>query len=89
MDIFIWLIVGMVAGGLASLVMRGSGFGLVGEIALGAVGAVVGAATFSWLGWQAPFSGLAGAIVVAFVGAVVVLSILRLAKHALTTPAPA
>jgi uncharacterized membrane protein YeaQ/YmgE (transglycosylase-associated protein family) len=79
MDIFIiWLVVGLVAGVLASVVMRGSGFGLLGDVALGIAGAFVGGWAFRELGWRSPFTGLAGTIAVAFVGAVIVLAALRL-----------
>ena len=77
MDIITWLVVGLVAGLLASLTISGYGFGLVGDIVLGIVGAFVGGWTFRELGWRAPFAGLAGVITVAFVGAVVVLLVLR------------
>jgi uncharacterized membrane protein YeaQ/YmgE (transglycosylase-associated protein family) len=79
MDTFIiWLVVGLVAGVLASIVMRGSGFGLLGDIVLGIAGAVVGGWTFRALGWRSPFTGLPGVITVAFVGAVILLAALRL-----------
>jgi uncharacterized membrane protein YeaQ/YmgE (transglycosylase-associated protein family) len=81
MDILIiWLVVGLVAGALASIVMRGSGFGLLGDIVLGIVGAFVGSWTFRELGWRSPFPGLPGVITVAFVGAVIVLAALRLIR---------
>lgn len=80
MDIFTWLIVGLIAGVLASAVMRGSGFGLIGDIVLGVVGAFVGGWTFHRLGWRAPFQGLAGVIAVAFCGAVLALLALRVIK---------
>jgi uncharacterized membrane protein YeaQ/YmgE (transglycosylase-associated protein family) len=86
MDIITWLIVGLVAGVLASAVMRGSGFGLAGDIALGVLGAFVGGWTFRELGWRVPFAGLAGVITVAFVGAVVVLAVLRLVRYATRAP---
>jgi uncharacterized membrane protein YeaQ/YmgE (transglycosylase-associated protein family) len=82
MDIITWLVVGLVAGLLASAVMRGSGFGLLGDIALGVIGAFVGGWTFQELGWHAPFAGLPGVIAVAFVGALIVLLGLRLIKGA-------
>lgn len=78
MDIIIWLVVGLIAGVLASIVMRGSGFGVLGDIVLGIVGAFVGGWTFRELGWRPPFTGLPGVITVAFVGAVIVLAALRL-----------
>ena len=73
MDIVTWLIVGLVAGVLASFVMGGIGYGLVGDIIIGIVGAVFGGWLFGQLGWAAPMSGIAGVIIVAFLGAVVLL----------------
>ena len=81
MDIITWIIVGLVAGVLAAAVMR-DGFGLIGDIVIGIVGAFVGGWTFRELGWHAPFGGLAGTITVAFVGAVIVLALLRLIRAA-------
>ena len=80
MDLLTWLIVGLVAGVLASLVMGGTGYGLIGDIIIGIVGAFVGGWIFSRLGASAPFGGLAGVIFVAFIGAVVLLFILRLIR---------
>lgn len=79
MDIITWLLVGLVAGALASALVRG-GFGLLGDIVLGIAGAVVGGWTFHSLGWQPPFAGVAGTIAVAMVGAVIVLAGLRLLR---------
>ncbi|HEX8454595.1 MAG TPA: GlsB/YeaQ/YmgE family stress response membrane protein [Longimicrobium sp.] len=76
MDLLTWLIVGLIAGVLASLVM--GGVGLIGDIVVGIVGAFVGGWLFRQLGVTTPFSGLAGTIFTAFVGAVVLLFILRL-----------
>lgn len=80
MDIITWLIVGLVAGVLASLVMGGTGYGIVGDIIIGIVGAFVGGWIFSQLGVNSPFGGLAGTIFVAFIGAVVLLFVLRLIR---------
>ena len=77
MDILTWLVVGLVAGLAASTLMRGSGLGILGDIALGIVGAFVGGWTFHELGWRAPFPGLVGVIAVALVGALIVLLIVR------------
>ena len=82
MALLTWLIVGLVAGLLASLVMGGTGYGLIGDIIIGIVGAFVGGWLFSRLGVHSPFGGLAGTIFVAFVGAVVLLFILRLIRRA-------
>lgn len=80
MDIVTLLVVGLVAGLLASVVVRGSGSGLFIDIAVGIVGAIVGAKLFHELGWPAPFSGIAGVITVAFIGAVIVLAVFRLVR---------
>jgi uncharacterized membrane protein YeaQ/YmgE (transglycosylase-associated protein family) len=76
MSLLTWIIVGLVAGLLASFVMGGTGLGLIGDI----IGAFVGGWIFSKLGTGVPFGGLGGTIFVAFVGAVVLLFILRLIR---------
>ena len=81
MDLLTWLIVGLIAGVLASFVM-GGGYGIIGDIIIGIVGAFIGGWLFSRLGVGTPFAGLAGTIFVAFVGAVVLLFILRLLRRA-------
>jgi uncharacterized membrane protein YeaQ/YmgE (transglycosylase-associated protein family) len=80
MDFLTWIIVGLVAGVLASIVMGGTGYGLIGDIIIGIVGAFVGGWLFAKLGVSTPFGGLPGTIFVAFVGAVVLLFILRLLR---------
>jgi uncharacterized membrane protein YeaQ/YmgE (transglycosylase-associated protein family) len=76
----IWLIVGAIAGWLASMVVRGGGLGLVGDIVVGIIGAVIA-------GWLLPYlninlgSGIVAAIIDAFIGAVILLVILRLIKR--------
>ena len=79
MDILTWLIVGLVAGVLAAMLV--GGVGLVGDIIVGIVGAFVGGWIFRQLGVTTPFSGLAGTIFTAFVGAVVLLAILHLVRR--------
>jgi uncharacterized membrane protein YeaQ/YmgE (transglycosylase-associated protein family) len=79
--IIVWLIVGAIAGWLAGMVVKGGGFGLIGDIIVGIVGAVIA-------GWLLPQigivigSGIVGAIIDAFIGAVILLIILRLIKRA-------
>lgn len=79
MGILSWIVVGLLAGWLAGSVMRGGGYGLLGDIIVGIVGALVGgyiAANF--LGMPDAVNGInLGSIVVAFLGAVVVIAILR------------
>jgi uncharacterized membrane protein YeaQ/YmgE (transglycosylase-associated protein family) len=82
MEILTWLIVGLIAGVLASLLV--GGYGLIADIVIGIVGAFVGGWIFSAAGWHAPWGGLAGTIFVAFIGAVVLLVILRLLRGATT-----
>ena len=75
MDILTWIIVGLVAGVLAGLVM--GGVGLIGDIIVGIVGAFVGGWLFRQLGVTTPFSGLAGTIFTAFIGALILLVLLH------------
>lgn len=81
MSILMWIIVGLVAGVLASLVMGGTGYGLIGDIIIGIAGAFVGGWLLNVLGAGSPFGGLAGTIFVAFIGAVVLLFVLRLIRQ--------
>ncbi len=88
MDIITWLVVGLVAGALASFAVGGTGYGIVGDIVVGIVGAFVGGFVFRTAGWSSPFVGLAGVIFVAFIGAVILLVVLHLVRRS-TTRAPA
>ncbi len=80
--LIVWIIIGAIAGWLASLVVRGGGYGLVGDIIVGIVGAIIGGFVMSMLGG----SGVTGfnlySLIVAFVGAVILLFILRLVSGA-------
>jgi uncharacterized membrane protein YeaQ/YmgE (transglycosylase-associated protein family) len=71
-----WLIVGLIAGWLAGQFMKGSGYGLVGDIIVGIIGAFIGGFLASMLGISASV-GLIGSIIVAFIGAVILIAILR------------
>ena len=84
MDLLTWLIVGLVAGVLASLLMGGTGYGLIGDIVIGIVGAFVGGWLFRTMGVAVPLSGIGGTILVAFVGAVVLLFVIRLLRRGRT-----
>lgn len=79
--LLIWLVVGAVAGWLAGLIVKGYGFGLVGNIVVGIIGAVIGGWLFSYFG-IALGGGILGAIVAATIGAVVLLLLLRLVRRA-------
>jgi uncharacterized membrane protein YeaQ/YmgE (transglycosylase-associated protein family) len=76
----IWLIVGAIAGWLAGMVVRGGGFGLIGDIVVGIIGALIA-------GWLLPRLGIfighgfVAAVIDAFIGAVILLIILRLVRR--------
>jgi uncharacterized membrane protein YeaQ/YmgE (transglycosylase-associated protein family) len=76
----LWAAVGAIAGYLASLVV-GTGFGVLGDIVIGVVGAFLGGWIFQSLGWHAPFGGIAGTVVIAFVGAVLLMLMLRVVRR--------
>ena len=79
--IIIWLVIGAVAGWLAGLIMKGGGFGLVGDIILGIVGAVVGGWLFGFFGISIG-GGYVSAIISATIGAIVLLFVIRMIKRA-------
>ncbi len=78
----IWFIlIGIAAGWLAGQLMKGGGFGLVGDLVVGVVGALLGGYIFGLLGISAG-GGLLGSLVVATIGAVLLLFLLRMIKSA-------
>ena len=78
---FVWfIIVGLIAGFLAGKIMKGGGYGVLGDIVVGIVGALVGGWLFGLLGISA--GGLLGSIVVATIGAIVLIALLRMIKRA-------
>lgn len=81
MNIVWFILVGLIAGWLAGQFMKGGGFGVVGDIVVGVVGALLGGFLFSTLGVSAG-GGLLGAIIVATIGAIVLILLLRLVKRA-------
>lgn len=74
--LIMWLIVGLVAGFFASRVMRGGGYGLIGDIVVGIIGAFLGGWLAGFLGFGATY-GLFGSIVIAFIGACILLALLH------------
>jgi len=79
---FVWFIlIGLAAGWVAGQLMKGSGFGVVGDIIVGVIGALLGGFLFRTLGVSAG-GGLLGSLIVATIGAVVLLFLLRLIKKA-------
>lgn len=76
-----WIIVGGIAGWLAGLIVRGGGYGIIGDIIVGIIGAVI----FGWLfgaSGLAVGSGMIGSIVAAVIGAVILILVLRLVTRA-------
>jgi len=79
---FLWFIlIGVTAGWMAGQYMRGGGFGVAGDIVMGLSGALVGGFLFHQLGWSAG-GGLIAALVVATIGAGVLLFLVRVIKPA-------
>jgi uncharacterized membrane protein YeaQ/YmgE (transglycosylase-associated protein family) len=82
MTILSWIVVGLIAGFLAGVVVKGGGFGLIGDIIVGVVGGLLG-------GWISVnllhFGNMTGinleSILIAFVGAVILLLVLRLIRR--------
>ena len=81
MGFLYWIIVGLIAGWLAGVVMKGGGYGILADIILGILGGILGGWIFSMLGIGTG-AGLIGGIIVAFIGAVVLVSITRALKRA-------
>ena len=86
MTVVWWLLVGLIAGALASYVMRGGGYGIVGDIVVGLIGALVGGFLMSLLGVGS--GGLIGTIIVAFLGACVFIALLRFFSGGYGRPIP-
>ena len=80
-SLIVWLLVGGIAGWLAGLIMRVFGFGLVGNIVVGIVGAFLAGWLLPQLGVSIG-SGIVGAIIHALIGAIVLLAIIGLIKRA-------
>jgi uncharacterized membrane protein YeaQ/YmgE (transglycosylase-associated protein family) len=71
-----WLVVGLVAGWLAGMFMKGGGYGIIGDIIVGLIGSFIGGILMGALGGGA--YGFVGSILVAFVGACVLIFLLRI-----------
>lgn len=80
MDLVWFILIGIVAGWLAGQIMKGGGYGLIGDLVLGVIGAIVGGFLLGLLGLGA--SGLIGSLVTATIGAIVLIFISRLIKRA-------
>ena len=80
MSLLWFLLVGLIAGWLAGLVMKGGGYGIIGDMIVGVIGALLGGWLFGVLCIHA--GGLIGSIIVAFIGAVILIFLLRAIKRA-------
>jgi uncharacterized membrane protein YeaQ/YmgE (transglycosylase-associated protein family) len=78
-SLVMFLLVGLVAGWLAGKIMKGSGYGLVGDLVVGVVGSFLGAWLFGLLGISA--GGILGLLVASVVGALLLLFVLRLVRR--------
>jgi uncharacterized membrane protein YeaQ/YmgE (transglycosylase-associated protein family) len=79
---FLWfLLVGLIAGWLAGVLVKGGGFGVIGDMVVGVLGAFIGGFLFTTLGVSSG-GGMIGSIIVATIGAIILIFILRLIKRA-------
>ncbi len=75
----VWIISGIVAGWLAGLLIRGRGFGLVGDLIVGLLGGLIGGWLFSFIGIAA--TSWLGEIIVAALGGIVLVAIVRVLRR--------
>lgn len=80
MSILWFILIGIAAGWLAGQVMKGGGFGILGDLIVGVIGALLGGFLFGQLGIAAG-GGLLGSLVVATIGAIILLFLLRLIRR--------
>ncbi|OGO64940.1 MAG: transglycosylase [Chloroflexi bacterium RBG_19FT_COMBO_55_16] len=78
-SLILFLVIGLVAGWLAGRIMKGGGYGLVGDLIVGVIGAFIGGWLFGVLGIS--IGGILGSLVAAVVGALVLLFLLRLIRR--------
>ena len=79
-SILAFFLVGLIAGWLAGVITGGRGFGILGDVIVRVLGAIVGGHVLSWLGIFT--YGLLGSLVAAVLGAVILLSLIRVVKRA-------
>ena len=80
MFIIWWILVGLIAGFITGKLMKGTGFGTIGDIVVGIIGAIVGGFIMRALGFAGQ-GGLIYTVIVAVVGAVILTLVLRLVKR--------
>ena len=78
-NVLLFLVIGVVAGFLAGKIMKGAGFGLVGDLIVGVIGSFIGVWVFGLLGIVS--GGILGMLIASVVGALLLLYIIRLAKR--------
>jgi len=78
-NVVIWIVVGVIAGWLTGLVVKGRGYGLLGDLIVGLLGGIVGGFVLGLVG-VAPANWL-GQIVVSFVGGVILVTVIRLFRR--------
>jgi uncharacterized membrane protein YeaQ/YmgE (transglycosylase-associated protein family) len=76
MNILLWLISGIIAGWLTGVIMKGGGFGIIGDLVVGLLGGLIGGFLASMVGIEA--ANWVGQILIAVVGGIVLVAILRL-----------
>lgn len=81
MELLYFLLIGLIAGWLAGLLVKGGGFGIVGDMVMGVLGAFLGGFLFNSLGLSAG-GGMLSSIIVATIGAIVLILLLRLIRRA-------
>ncbi|MHB1579034.1 MAG: GlsB/YeaQ/YmgE family stress response membrane protein [Acidithiobacillus ferrooxidans] len=81
LSIIIFLLIGGISGWLAGLLITGRGFGMVGDIIVGIIGAFIGGFVLIFFGLAGLFgAGIVSAVIVAFIGAVILLSVIKIIK---------
>ena len=78
MNLIAFLIIGLIAGWLAGMVMKGKGFGIIANMVIGVIGAFIGGFVFSLVGLSA--HGFVGSLITATIGAILLIYIVRLIK---------
>ena len=82
-NVLAWLLVGLLAGAIAGRVTRGHGYGCMGDIILGLIGAFIGGLVLAPFVKQTTTAGFLGTLLVALIGSLVLLIALRLIRSAL------
>ena len=79
-DILIWLVIGAIAGWLASQLIKGGGYGLIGDVIVGIVGSVIAGYLLPRMGIHLG-AGFIRSVISAFIGACLLLTVLRLVRR--------